>query len=246
MNVWLLAGTTFLASTVECVEAATIVLAVSVTQGWRTALAGSAWALVVLGAIVGVFGPLLVNAQAVHRLELVVGPFLVLFGMTWLRKAVWRYTGRKALHDEQAAFDKEVAKLRSQQERRVGFATAFQGVFVEGLEVAVIVVTFAATVPHALAYSIGGALVAALAVFGIAAALHAPLTRVPENALKSIVGVMLFSLGVYWTGEGLGIAWWAGDATLFELIACVIVFASLLIFVLKKASATPAAQGEPQ
>lgn len=246
MNVWLLGGTTFLASAVECVEAATIVLAVSVTQGWRTALTGTVWALLALGAIIGIFGPLLINAHAVHLLEMIVGPFLVLFGMTWLRKAIWRYSGRKALHDEQLIFDKEVALLQASREKRIGFATAFQGVFLEGLEVAVIVVTFAATAPHALVYSIAGALAAAAVVLVAAIALHAPLTRVPENALKSIVGVMLLSLGVYWTGEGLGMSWWAGDATLFELIAIFALSAVVLVYVLKQIAGSASAQKEAQ
>jgi uncharacterized membrane protein len=231
MNGWLLGGTTFLASTVEMVEAATIVLAVGVTQGWRAALTGAAWALVALAAIVALLGPLLASAQAIRRLEVVVGPFLILFGTAWLRKAIWRYAGRKAMHDEGAIFEREVAQLQT-RDRRIGFATSFQGVFVEGLEVAVIVVTFAATEPRLLVYSIGGAVAAAVVVTAAAIALHAPFTRVPENALKAVVGVMLLSLGTYWTGEGLGLAWWAGDATLFWFIGIFVVAAAALVALL--------------
>ncbi len=155
MNGWLLFGTTFLASAVEMVEAATIVLAVGVTQGWRTALTGTAWALGALAVLIAAFGPLLALPGAVTWIELVVGPFAVLFGMAWLRKAIWRYTGEKALHDESAIFDREVAALRT-REAQGGFATAFGGVFLEGLEVAVIVITFAATQPALVGYSIAG------------------------------------------------------------------------------------------
>jgi len=215
---WVLGGTTFLASAVEMVEAATIVLAVGITQGWRTALAGAAWALLALGIIIAILGPVLARQGAITWLELIVGPFMILFGIAWLRKAIWRASGRKAMHDEQAIFDKEVAMLRAAHDTRVGFATSFQGVFVEGLEVAVIVVTFAATQPLLLGWSIGGAVVAAVAVGLAAVALRAPFSKVPENAIKAIVGLMLLSLGTLWTGEGLGIVWWFGDATLFSLI----------------------------
>lgn len=217
MNGWILGTTTFLASAVEFVEAATIVLAVGYTQGWRPALWGTLWAALALGAIVAFFGPLITNVASLHRLELVVGPFLVLFGIAWLRKAVWRYAGRKAMRDEQAIYEREVALLRDQRERHAGFAVAFQGVFVEGLEVAVIAVTFGAASASALTWSVGGALVALLVVTLAAVAVHKPFARVPENAMKAVVGVMLFALGTFWTGEGLGIAWWLGDATLFAI-----------------------------
>lgn len=218
MNGWVLGGTTFLASAVEMVEAATIVLAVGITQGWRTALTGAAWALLALGVIVAILGPVLALQGAITWLELIVGPFMILFGIAWLRKAIWRASGRKAMHDEQQIFDKEVAMLRAARDNRVGFATSFQGVFVEGLEVAVIVVTFAATQPHLLGWSIGGAVLAGLVVTIAAVLLRAPFARVPENAIKAIVGLMLLSLGTLWTGEGLGLSWWAGDATVFWLI----------------------------
>jgi len=218
MNGWVLGGTTFLASAVEMVEAATIVLAVGITQGWRTALTGAAWALLALGVIVAILGPVLARQGAITWLELIVGPFMILFGIAWLRKAIWRAAGRKAMHDEQAIFDREVAALQAARDTRVGFATSFQGVFVEGLEVAVIVVTFAATQPLLLGWSIGGAVVAAVVVGLAAIALRAPFSKVPENAIKAIVGLMLLSLGTFWTGEGLGLAWWAGDATVFYLI----------------------------
>ncbi|HVS46358.1 MAG TPA: hypothetical protein VMS32_06795 [Verrucomicrobiae bacterium] len=227
MNGWVLGGTTFVASAVEMVEAATIVMAVGFTQGWRVALTGAAWALAALGLIIALLGPLLASQAAVARLEVVVGPLLVLFGIAWLRKAIWRLAGRKALHDEKAIYDREVAALQT-RDRRVSFATSFQGVFVEGLEVAVIVVTFAATQPRAIAYSVGGAIAAAVVVLGAAVALRAPLSRVPENAMKTVVGLMLLSLGTMWTGEGLGVAWWAGDTTLFWLIGGYAIIAALL------------------
>lgn len=219
MNPWVLAGTTFFASAVEFVEAATIVLAVGFTQGWRAALTGTLWATLTLAAIVAFFGPLLANIASLHRIEVVVGPLLILYGIGWLRKAVWRYAGRKALRDEQSNYAQQVSRLQADREHRLGFATAYQGVFVEGLEVAVIVVTFSASAPHAVGWSVGGAVVALLAVVAVAVLLRVPFSRVPENALKALVGTMLLSLGTFWAGEGLGLAWWLGDATLFAFAA---------------------------
>lgn len=234
MTGWVLAGTTFVASSVEFVEAATIVLAVGYAQGWRAALLGTIWAAAALGAIVAVFGPLIGNAASLARIQLVVGPFLILFGIAWLRKAVWRYAGRKSMHDEQAIYDREFARLRANREGRLGFAVAFQGVFVEGLEVAVIVVTFGAASASALAWSTGGAALAFAAVAIAALALHKPFARVPENAMKAIVGVMLFALGTFWTGEALGVAWWAGDGTLFAIAAAYAVAAAAATLALRR------------
>ncbi len=219
MNPWVLAGTTFFASAVEFIEAATIVLAVAVTQGWRSAIGGTVAATIVLAVLVAVGTPILMNAVDLQRLELIVGPFLILFGIGWLRKSVWRYAGRKALHDEDAIYRREVEHLSARREERYGFAVAFQGVFVEGLEVAVIVVTFAASTPALVAWSTGGAIVALAVVVIATIALRAPFSRVPENLLKGIVGVMLLSLGTFWTGEGTGITWPLEDATLFAFIA---------------------------
>ncbi|MEO6835354.1 MAG: hypothetical protein ABI231_05535 [Candidatus Tumulicola sp.] len=234
MNGWVLAGTTFLASSVEFVEAATIVMAVGYAQGWRAALLGTFWATAALGAIVAVFGPLIGNAASLARIQLVVGPFLILFGIGWLRKAVWRYAGRKSMRDEQAIYDRELARLNADREGRLGFAVAFQGVFVEGLEVAVIVVTFAAARASALAWSIGGAAIALVAVTIASVALHKPFARVPENAMKALVGVMLFALGTFWTGEALGIVWWAGDATLLAIAGAYAAAAALATLALRK------------
>ncbi len=229
MNLWVLAGTSAVASTVEFVEAATIVLAVGFTQGWRAALTGTLWATLALGVLVALFGPLLANISSVHRIEVFIGPFLIVYGIGWLRKAVWRYSGRKALRDEQANYDREVQRLRADRERHLGFATAFQGVFIEGLEVAVIVVTFSATRHGSIAWAAGGAAVALIAVLIAAIALHKPFSRVPENALKATVGIMLLSLGTLWAGEGLGLTWWLGDSTLFALVGLYFAISVILV-----------------
>jgi uncharacterized membrane protein len=219
MNGWALAGTSFLASAVEAVEALTIVLAVGVTRSWPVALRGTALALLVLAAIVAVFGPVL-HLMPIAQLKLVVGIVLTLFGLAWLRKAILRYAGRKALRDEDAAFDREIASLRAVEEvqaDRIGFVTAFKAVLIEGLEVAIIVVTFGAGSALALGWSAAGAVAAVLLVALAGFALKHPASQVPENAMKFVVGIMLTSFGTFWTGEGLGLAWWGSDLALLVL-----------------------------
>ncbi|MGB6985803.1 MAG: hypothetical protein WBD74_07520 [Candidatus Aquilonibacter sp.] len=229
-----LAGTTFAASAVECVEAATIVFAVGVTSGWRAALGGTIAALVVLIAIVGIGSPLLASAASVRIIEAIAGVFMIFLGARWMRKVVLRYAGRIPMHDEDAIYAHQVARL--QGENVQGFAVAFQGVFVEGLEVAIIVVTFAATSPGLIPWSWGGALAAFVVVTLAAIALRAPFSRVPENLLKAIVSVMLLTLGTFWTGEGLGMHWLWGDATLPALAALVTLVGFMLVLILRKST----------
>jgi Ca2+/H+ antiporter, TMEM165/GDT1 family len=59
-----------------------------------------------------------------------------------------------------------------------------------------------------------GALGAFVVVLATGALVHRPLSRVPENALKFGVGVMLSAFGVFWTGEGLGVDWPSHDAAI--------------------------------
>ncbi|HTZ54404.1 MAG TPA: hypothetical protein VMB20_05025 [Candidatus Acidoferrum sp.] len=234
MNPLTLAGTTFTASAVECVEAATIVFAVGVANGWRAALGGTIAAMLVLIALVAIGSPLLAGAASVRAIETIAGIFMLLFGARWMRKVVLRYAGRIPLHDENAIYEREVARLRSESVQ--GFAVAFQGVFVEGLEVAIIVVTFSATSRSLAAWSWGGALAAFIVVTLAAVALRAPISRVPENLLKAIVSVMLVSLGTFWTGEGLGVQWPWGDGTLPAVIVLVTLIGVALVFSLRKSA----------
>ncbi len=228
MNPWIAGGTTFLASALEFVEAATIVLAVAYTAGWRVALTATGWALAVLVLITGLLGPALVLYVPLSALQIVIGLFLTIFGYTWLRKAIWRYAGRKALRNEDAEFNAEVQSLR-QHESRFAFATAFNGVLLEGLEVAVIVITFSADRSGTFGWAAAGALIAGVLVAIAAAILRKPFSRVPENAMGFIVGIMLLSFGTFWSGEGLGMQWWAGEATLAWIVALYVLSALLLI-----------------
>lgn len=211
----------FLASLVEFVEALTIVLAVGITRGWRSALAGTLAATVLLGALVLAFGPALARVP-IAVLQLVVGILLLFFGLRWLRKAVLRYAGAIALHDEAAIYAKQTQRLQAADGRgeridTIGFITAFKAVALEGLEVVFIVIALGATAGALVPASIGAAL-AGVVVVGAGFALNAPLARVPENTLKAAVGVMLSAFGTFWTGEGLHVVWPGEDLILLALV----------------------------
>jgi uncharacterized membrane protein len=201
----------FLASLVEVVEAFTIVLVAGTLRGWRAAIAGTATAVAVLALMVVALGPLL-DQVPIRWLELVIGTLLLLFGLGWLRKAVLRAAGIIPLHDENASFAAEAANLRdAATPGRAGFdwlgaVIAFKAVLLEGLEVVFIVIAVGAGRGLLLPASLG-ALAACIVVLAAGAIVHRPLARVPENTLKFAVGAMLSAFGVFWTGEGLGIAW---------------------------------------
>jgi len=240
MHTFLLFVAAFLASTVEMVEALTIVLAVGVTRGWRSAGWGVAAAFGALAVIVVGLGPALANLP-IDSLRLVVGTVLLVFGLQWLRKAILRASGLKALHDEEAIYAAEVALLRAKGERPAhdwyAFTVAFKGVFLEGLEVAFIVVTFGGAQRNVGVAAIG-ALVAFVVVLIAGVIAHAPLTRVPENTLKFGVGVMLTSFGIFWSAEGAGVSWPGADASLLGLIGFMVLVSLGLVEILRRALAT--------
>jgi uncharacterized membrane protein len=207
----------FLASLVEVTEAYTIVLAVGLSRGWRASLAGLGAALLSLALIVVALGPVL-DRVPLRALQLPIGLLVLVFGAGWLRKAVLRAAGIIALHDEEKIFAEEMSQLgRGARQAngldRVGLLTAYQGVLLEGLEVVFIVIAVGAGRGLLAPASLGAAL-ACFLVLSIGVAIHRPLSRVPENTLKFLVGVMLSSFGVLWIGEALKIPWPGGDAAL--------------------------------
>lgn len=223
----------FLASSVEAVEALTIVLAAGVVRGWRSALAGAAAALVTLAIIVALFGPA-VAAIPIHVLQVVVGTALLLFGLRWLRKAILRTAGVVALHDESAIYaDQRRALARpagiAKRWDAVALLTAYKAVVLEGVEVVVIVIGIGSAGNMLLPASVG-AIVACLLVAAIGTLLHRPLARVPENALKFLVGVMLTAFGWFWFGEGVGVQWPYGDMAGPVLIAVLLVASLLMVW----------------
>ncbi len=222
----------FIASAVEFVEATTIVVAVGITRGWRAPLFGTGLAVLTLAVIVGALGVALVTIVPEHLLLGIVGTLLLLFGLRWLRKAVLRFAGIVAEHDEEEIYRREVAALRTQGLSRtkfdwVGLVVAYKAVLLEGTEVAFIVIAFGAKGVAAMNAAIAGALVAGVLVVALAAALRSPLTAVPENWMKFGVGAMLSSFGVFWFGEGIG-ATWPGDALSIPIILAAFLVASWL------------------
>jgi uncharacterized membrane protein len=215
-------GAAFVASTVEVVEAFTIVLAVAALRGWRPALGGAIAALALLAVVVGALGPML-NLVPLRGLQIVVGVLLLLFGLGWLRKAVLRASGLMALHDEDAIYEREKSRLDAEVRSvraadGIAALAAFKAVLLEGLEVVFIVLAVGAGRGLMIPASIG-ALAAFLAVMAVGLVIHKPLARVPENTLKFAVGVMLSAFGVFWTSEGIGAPWPGGDFALFGLAA---------------------------
>lgn len=234
---WAVTIAAFLASAVEFVEAFTIVLVVGVTINWRSAIAGTVAAAVSLAILIAVFGVTLVRYVPIEILRLVVGVILILFGLKWLKKALLRYSGLKALHDEEAIFEEKMAELRANGDpmstriQPTALALAFKAVLLEGLEVAFIVITFGSSVtattgPGGIPSAAIGATVAGLLVILAGALVRAPLKQVPENTLKFVVGIMLTTFGTFWTVEGFQVAWPLSDAFL-PVLAALYLLASL-------------------
>jgi uncharacterized membrane protein len=243
----------FLASAVEFVEALTIVLAMGVARSWRAALWGTGSAVVALAVVTVALGTALDSAVSRPLLQLIVGTLLLIFGLQWLRKAILRAAGVKAVHDEQAIFDEEQAAARAaSSERRFGldwyaFVISFKGVFLEGLEVVFIVLTFGANA-HSIPLAASGAAVAGVIVLVIGIAVHRPLAAVPENTLKFAVGLMLSTFGVFWLVEGLGffaqprtsIEFPGGDVALLVLLAAWFAVSRILVRLLRRDAPTTA------
>jgi len=237
-----LALSVFLACAVEAVEATTIVLAAGTARDWKSAIRGTGAGLLTLAIIIGAVGPSL-SAIPLNTLRLFVGTLLLVFGLQWVRKAILRASGYKALHDEERIFQEEIAAARKAQEGRMfgvpdwyAFTLSFKGVLLEGLEVAFIVLTFG-TIQHKVGLASIAALVAVVLVAIAGLALKKPLARVPENTMKFVVGIMLSSFGIFWGAEGAGAAWPHADASLLGIIPFMGAVAYALVLVLKKRKA---------
>jgi uncharacterized membrane protein len=233
----------FAACAVEAVEALTVVLAAGVTRGWSSALRGLVAGLVVLAVVVAALGPAL-TVVPLQALRLVVGGLLLVFGLQWVRKAVLRASGYKEPHDEAAIYDRQVDAARSAGGAgargggrfvadRYGFTLAFKATVLEGLEVAFIVLTFGAN-QGSIGLATLGAVAAVLLVAAVGVAVRAPLSRVPENALKFAVGVMLTTFGIFWGAEGAGARWPGADLALFGVFALVLVVALAAVALLRR------------
>ena len=247
---WAVASAAFLASAVEFVEAFTIVLVVGVTINWRSSLVGAFAATATLAVIVGTLGVAIVQYVPIGILRLVVGIILILFGLKWLKKAILRYSGLRALHDEEAIFEETMAELRARGEtvsprlQPFGVALSYKAVLLEGLEVAFIVITFCTNASTSVCTSncgLGGiasaaigATIAGILVITLGALVQAPLKLIPENTLKFIVGIMLTTFDTFWAGEGLNIKWPLSDAFILVIAANYLAATFLLVMWLRQ------------
>jgi uncharacterized membrane protein len=229
----------FLACAVEAVEATTIVLAVGTTRDWRSAMIGVISALATLAVLIGVLGPA-ISVIPLRGLRLVVGGLLLVFGLQWLRKAVLRASGYKALHDEDEIFRTQVAAARTaSQQARLGvadwyaFTLSYKGVLLEGLEVVFIALTFGSN-QHDIPLAAIAAVLAVAVVVVAGVAVRAPLARVPENGLKFVVGVLLIAFGTFWGAEGAGATWPGGDLALLVLAPAIALYALALVAALRR------------
>ena len=241
----------FLACSVEAVEATTIVLAAGTARDWRSTWIGVAAGLLVLAVVVAALGPG-VTAIPLHYLRLLVGGLLLVFGFQWLRKAVLRASGYKALHDESELYAQHLSEAQSVERERRGivddwyaFTLAFKGVLLEGLEVAFITLTFGSN-QHDVPLAALAAGLAVVVIAGAGFAVRAPLARVPENTMKFIVGVMLTSFGMFWGAEGAGAHWPGDDAALLVVVPAIAAYSLGLTGLLKRRreSETGPAQAE--
>ena len=234
----ILVAATFLACAVEMVEALTIVLAAAMTRGWRSVRLGIGAALIVLAGVVAVLGSAL-TFLPLDALRVVVGFLLLSLGLQWLRKALLRAAGYIPLHDEEKIFERDVAEFEASGAPvkpgfdAYAFTLSFKGVFLEGLEVAFIVVTIgAAHDDYALAIVAAVAAVVVVAIAGVI--VHRPLSRVPENTMKLGVGLMLTTFGTFWGAEGAGVHWPGSDLMILGVLAFYSVLAFVLIEMLRR------------
>jgi Ca2+/H+ antiporter, TMEM165/GDT1 family len=243
----------FLAAGVEFVEALTIVLAMGVTRGWRSALAGVAAALGALAVATVLAGHALAAWLPEALLALIVGTLLLIFGLQWLRKAILRASGLKAHNDEDETYREELEAGRTAHGGRrfgvdwFGFVVSFKGVFLEGLEIVFIVITFGLNADNVPLAAAGAALAGAI-VLTIGALVHRPLANVPQNTIKFAVGLLLSTFGTFWAVEGLGVfstdgeslEWAGGDAALLALLVAWSAFAWIAVRLLRQRRAVVA------
>ncbi len=243
--IWGLLIATFLACFVEMVEATTIVMAMGFTRGWRSAVLGTAAALGALAVVTALAGYTLTRWLPESALQLAIGGLLLIFGLQWLRKAILRASGRKAVHDEEAIYRDEVEAAEEAGAvvdgfDLFGFMVSFKGVFLEGMEVVFIVITFGLNAKNVPIATVGAA-AAVIVVLALAFAVRRPLAMIPENLLKYGVGLMLASFGTFWSVEGIGVfrtgreslEWPAHDVAILGLLVGWFVLSRVFIYALR-------------
>jgi Ca2+/H+ antiporter, TMEM165/GDT1 family len=235
-----------LACGLEMLEALAIVLAVGITRRFRDSLIGAAGAALALALLALVLGPVLIARVPLDSLRIVIGAFLLLFGLEWLRKGVLRLAHLRSPSSSFKEFVEEQEELEGLALPApgapdwAGRTIAFKGVLLEGVEVILIVTALGAR-PGGLAPALIGAGSALVAVIAVGLVLHAPLARLPETHLKYVVGIVLSSFGVFFAAEGLGVSWPGSDAALLYLAAAFLLISQLQVHVLIREQAAVAA-----
>jgi uncharacterized membrane protein len=206
--------TTFLASVVEAIEMVTIVVGVGVARGWRSTLIGAGAGAGVLLVLVAALGLALRNIP-IGPLRLVIGSLLLIFGLQWLRKGVMRVAahGLAGFRMKQP----EPQEWTGDGLDWTAFVVAFKGVVLEGLEIAILVVSFGATTNRYDAATIG-AVAAVVVIVAAAFAVYSWIAQIPRSLLQLAVGILLTSFGTFWAVEGLGVDWPASDASILVLL----------------------------
>lgn len=228
----------FIATLVEAVEALTIVLAVGLSRGWKAARRGTVLGLITVALVIVSFGPLLLQFP-VEMLRLIVGLLSLIFGLQWLRKAILRSSGYKAMHDEVEIFKRELAAAkRAKAEQsffgdRYAFTITYKAVLIEGIEVAFLVVAFG-SIQGKLLEAAASAGLACILIIASGFVLHKPLNEVPENSMKFTVGAILTTFGIFWCTEGVGLSWSLQDLVLFPLLALVVASSFVAVYLLRK------------
>ncbi|HEY8678113.1 MAG TPA: hypothetical protein VIN39_05715 [Candidatus Dormibacteraeota bacterium] len=215
--------TTFLASAVEAIEMVTIVVGVGATRGWRSTLIGAGAGFALLAVVVVVAGAAL-SAVPIGLLRLVVGALLLVFGLQWFRKGVMRVAARGLAGMKEMEFD-QAERWAEKSMDWTAFVLSFKGVMLEGLEVAFIVVSFGANANHLGVAAIGG-IAAVVLIGGVGLAIHHVVNRIPRSLLQLVVGVMLTTFGTFWSLEGLGVQWPAGDGAILGLLVLYVLTAA--------------------
>ena len=215
-------ATTFLAAAVEVIEMVIIVVGVGTVRGWRSTWLGAATGLAVLAVLVLALGTAL-TLVPIGALRLAVGSLLLVFGLQWLGKGIRRVsaTGFQGTGARTAPAD----GIPSRGVDWTAFVLSFKGVLLEGLEIALIVVSFGATA-QAFPTAILGAAAAFLVIAGAGLFARGIVGRIPRSALQLLVGTLLSSFGTFWAVEGLGVAWPGGDAAILALVGWYVVAAA--------------------
>jgi uncharacterized membrane protein len=237
MNVYVIIAS-LLGTAVEFIEALTIVLAVGVVRGWKSSLSGMTVALLVLVVMVTLFGVPLMNLVNLEAFQLIIGVLMLLFGMRWLRKAILRYSGLKALHLEDKAYEEELSRQRSHAKTNhqmdwFGFVTSFNIVLLEGIEAVFIVLTFGLAA-HSLVSAVTGSIIGLVVVVVAGILLRKPLAKIPENTMKFVVGLMLSGFGIFWVGEGIGVKWWHADVSILVITILLLLVSFICVSLLSK------------